>query len=71
MPAKKFVNELVIMSNGEVRSPNGTGAVAHGHKPADQKIKIVLPPGKNWLLVEVEVEVQEAETSGIEAVLPG
>jgi hypothetical protein len=51
------------MANGEVRIPTG-GEVAHGHMSADKHIKIVMPASKRWLLVEIEVESQEAPPLG-------
>jgi hypothetical protein len=60
---KKAVQQLVVMASGEVRIPTG-GEVTHGHRPPDEHIKIVVPADKRWLLVEVEVEVEEAQPSG-------
>jgi hypothetical protein len=65
---KKAVQQLVVMASGEVRIPDG-GQVAHGHRPPDQHIKIVVPAGKRWLLVEVEVEIEEAPPSPIAGVI--
>jgi hypothetical protein len=55
------VRQLVVMPNGAVRIPPITGEVAHGHVSPDERIKIVMPAGKRWLLVELEIEVEEAE----------
>jgi hypothetical protein len=55
------VRQLVVMANGEVRLPPGTAQVAHGHVSPDERLKIVMPAGKRWLLVELEVESAEAE----------
>jgi hypothetical protein len=57
---KKAVQQLVVMANGEVRVPPMGSAVAHGHHAPDEHITIVMPPGKNWILVEVEVQLEEA-----------
>jgi hypothetical protein len=59
---KTAVRQLVVMANGEVRIPPSTGEVAHGHRPPDERIKIVMPADKRWLLVELEVEFEEVET---------
>ena len=55
------VRQLVVMADGDVRIPPSTGEVAHGHVSSDERIKIVMPAGKRWLLVELEVEFEEAE----------
>lgn len=55
------VRQLVVMANGEVRIPPSTSEVAHGHVPPDERLKIVMPASKRWLLVELEVELEEAE----------
>jgi hypothetical protein len=65
---KKAIQQLVVMADGEVRIPTG-GEVAHGHRPPDERIKIVVPASKRWVLVEVEVEVEEARSAGIAALL--
>jgi hypothetical protein len=65
---KKTVQQLVVMANGEVRIPTG-GQVTHGHRPPDEHIKIVVPANKRWLLVEVEVETEEARPPGIARLL--
>jgi hypothetical protein len=59
----KAVQQLVVMADGELRIPAG-GQVAHGHRTPDEHIKIVVPANKRWLLVEVEVEVEEARPPG-------
>jgi len=53
------------MADGEVRIPSGTGEIAHGHRPPDERIKIVMPASKRWLLVELEVELEEVEPPAI------
>lgn len=53
--------QIVIMADGDVRIPPSTGPVAHGHRPPDEHIKITVPAGKRWLLVELELELEEAE----------
>jgi hypothetical protein len=58
---KTAVRQLVVMANGEVRIPPSTGEVAHGHVSPGERLKIVMPVSKRWLLVELEVEFQEAE----------
>lgn len=55
------VRQLVVMPDGEVRIPPLTAQVAHGHVPPDERLKVVIPASKRWLLVELEIEVQEAE----------
>ena len=67
---KATVRQLVVMANGEVRIPPDTGKVAHGHRPPDERIKIVVPADKPWLLVELEVESEEAELPVIGTGLP-
>lgn len=67
---KTAVQQLVVMANGEVRIPPSTAEVAHGHRPPDERIKIVVPANKPWLLVELEVELEEIESPGIKARTP-
>ena len=66
---KKAIQQLVVMANGEVRIPTG-GEVAHGHRLPDEHIKIVVPAGKRWLLIEVEVELEEAWPASIAGLIP-
>jgi hypothetical protein len=61
---KTSFQHLVVMADGEVRVPPYGSAVAHGHKAPDQHIKIVMPANKSWLLLEVEVELEQAESPG-------
>jgi hypothetical protein len=56
---KTAVQQLVVMADGEVRIPPMGSEVAHGHHVPDERITIVMPAGKNWLLVEVEVQQEE------------
>jgi hypothetical protein len=56
---KKTVQQLVVMASGEVRVPPMGSEVAHGHHAPDEHVRIVMPAGKKWLLVEVEVELEE------------
>jgi hypothetical protein len=65
---KKAVKQLVVMADGDVRIPTG-GEVAHGHRHPDEHIKIVVPAGRRWVLVEVEVEIEEARPPGIAALI--
>jgi len=58
---KTATRQIVIMADGDVRIPPSTGPVAHGHRPPDEHIKITVPAGKRWLLVELELELEEAE----------
>ncbi len=58
---KTSVRQLVVMADGEVRIPPSTGEVAHGHVLPDERLKLVMPATKRWLLVELEVELEEAE----------
>jgi hypothetical protein len=58
---KTETRQIVIMADGDVRIPPSTGPVAHGHRPPDEHIKITVPAGKRWLLVELELELEEAE----------
>jgi hypothetical protein len=52
------VHQLVVLANGDVRiPPSGTGQVAHGHRTPDGIVKIVVPASKNWVLVQLEIEV--------------
>ena len=44
---KKVVQQLVVLGTGEVRLPQGTGEVAHGHRSPDQHISIVMPPRRS------------------------
>jgi hypothetical protein len=62
---KTTIRQLVVMANGEVRIPPSAGEVAHGHRSPDERIKIVMPADKQWLLVELEVELEEAESRGM------
>jgi hypothetical protein len=64
---KKVVQQLVVLGTGEVRLPQGTGKVAHGHRSPDQHISIVMPPRKNWLLVELQIEVEDIDSPDITA----
>jgi hypothetical protein len=61
---KTKTRQIVIMADGDVRIPPSTGPVAHGHRPPDEHIKITVPAGKRWLLVELELELEEAEAPG-------
>ncbi|HEU5385624.1 MAG TPA: hypothetical protein VFV73_06960 [Streptosporangiaceae bacterium] len=61
---KTETRQIVIMADGDVRIPPSTGPVAHGHRPPDEHIKITVPAGKRWLLVELELELEEAEAPG-------
>ena len=61
---KTATRQIVIMADGDVRIPPSTGPVAHGHRPPDEHIKITVPAGKRWLLVELELELEEAEAPG-------
>jgi len=61
---KTATRQIVIMADGDVRIPPSTGPVAHGHRPPDEHIKITVPAGKRWLLVELELELEEAEVPG-------
>jgi hypothetical protein len=56
---KTATQQLVVMANGEVRIPPTT-EIAHGHRVPDERVKIVMPASKAWLLVEVEVELEES-----------
>lgn len=58
------VRQLVVMADGEVRIPPRTSEVAHGHRAPDQHLKIVMPAGQRWLLVELEVEIEEPAPPG-------
>lgn len=60
--AKTSFQHLVVMASGEVRVPPMGSAVAHGHRAPDQHIKIVMPANRNWLLLEIEVEHEQAES---------
>jgi hypothetical protein len=62
---KTTIRQLVVMANGEVRIPPSTGEVAHGHRSPDERIKIVMPANKRWILVELEIESEEVEPSAI------
>lgn len=68
MSKKTAVRQLVVMADGELRIPAG-GQVAHGHRPPDEHIKIVVPASKRWVLVEVEVEIDQAPPPAIAALL--
>jgi hypothetical protein len=65
---KKVVHQLVVLSSGEIRIPTDASEVTHGHHSPDQQIKIEVPANKKWLLVEIQVELAEASSDGIEAV---
>jgi hypothetical protein len=67
---KKLTQQFVVMANGDVRIPEGTSEVGHGHRAPDEKIKIVVPAAKHSVLVEVEVELEEPATPGIATRLP-
>jgi hypothetical protein len=54
---KAAFRQIVVMADGEVRILPSTGAVAYGHRPPDERIKIVVPADKRWLLVELELEL--------------
>jgi hypothetical protein len=58
--SKKTVQQLVVMANGEVRVPPMGSEVAHGHHAPDEHIKIVMPANRPWLLLEVEVQLDDA-----------
>jgi hypothetical protein len=62
MSVKKAVQHVVVMANGEVRVPPAGSEVTHGHRSPDEHIKIVMPANKRWLLVEIEVELEEAQS---------
>ncbi len=64
---KKVVHQLVVLGTGEVRLPEGKGKVAHGHRSPDQHITLVMPPKKNWLLVELQIEMEDADSPDIAA----
>jgi hypothetical protein len=66
---KTSIQQVVVMSTGEVRIPTA-GDVAHGHVPADEHIKITVPADRLWVLVEVEVEVEQAAEPGIASKIP-
>jgi hypothetical protein len=66
---KKVIQQVVVMANGEVRIPP-EGNVAHGHVPPDEHIKIKMPANKLWILVEVEVDLEQAEEPGIARLIP-
>jgi hypothetical protein len=53
------VRQLVVMPNGELRIPPLMSEVAHGHVSPDERLRIVMPADKRWLLVELEIEVEE------------
>ncbi len=59
--------QFVVMTNGDLRIPEGTSQVGHGHRTPDQKIKVVMPAEKHSVLVEVEVELEEPTSTGIVA----
>jgi hypothetical protein len=63
-------SQLVVLANGEIRVPESTGLVAHGHRDADQQIKIVMPANRNWVLVEVEVDGEEPVPPSIASKMP-
>ena len=67
---KTVVRQLVVMGNGDLRIPEGTSQVGHGHRSADRQIKITVPANTTSLLVEVEIELEEAEHTGIASRLP-
>ena len=56
--SRKHVQQLVVMASGEVRVPPMGSNVAHGHRPPDQHLKIVMPANKPWILLEVDVQVE-------------
>ena len=58
---KTNFQHLVVMASGEVRVPPMGSAVAHGHRAPDHHIKIVMPADKKWLLLEVQVELEQAD----------
>jgi hypothetical protein len=66
---KSSIRQFVVLANGELRIPEGAGQVAHGHRPPDEHIKIVIPANKNWVLVEVEVEAEEPAVPSIDSIL--
>jgi hypothetical protein len=67
---KTVVKQLVVMGNGELRIPEGTSQVGHGHRSPDRQIKITMPANTISLLVEVEIELEEVESTGIGSRLP-
>ena len=67
----RSVHQLVVLANGELRiPPQGPGQVAHGHRSPDEQIKIVVPANRTWVLVELEVEPEEAEPPSIASKIP-
>ena len=67
---KTVVHQVVVMANGDVRIPEGTSEVGHGHRSPDTQVKIAMPANKSWILVEVEVELEEVESPSIASKLP-
>jgi hypothetical protein len=67
---KRAVQQLVVMANGEVRVPPMGSEVAHGHRAPDEHIKIVMPAGKNWLLLQIDIELDGTGPAGNAAKLP-
>jgi hypothetical protein len=53
--------QLVVLANGEVRIPDAASQVAHGHRAPDEVVKIVVPAGKSWVLVEVQIEAERVQ----------
>ena len=71
----KSVHQLVLLANGELRIPDGTGPegttqVAHGHRTPDEQISIVMPANKNWILIELHVESEEVAPPSIASKIP-
>jgi hypothetical protein len=67
----KSIQQLVVMRDGEIRIPPRDALVAHGHRSPDQRLKITVPAGKPWMLVEVEVEFEQTEAPSAAARLLG
>jgi hypothetical protein len=65
---KRVVHQLVVLADGEIRLPPEGGPVTHGHRSPDHQITIEMPANKKWLLVEMQVEVEEAGSEGTEAI---
>jgi hypothetical protein len=51
------------MADGDVRIPIDMSSVAHGHRAPDQVVTIVMPAQKNWLLIELEVQLADGSSA--------